>query len=255
MKKKIFYFNATSLYGRSMSQMLPHDELEMWHGHPDLYMKKLEEILISPVEADIGYFVDIDLRYPDNIKERTKKFPFYPEYKGIPEDKSNDYIKQRKPKNYTNRKKLISDWTDKKKYLIHQKMLKLYVRHGMVVEQIHEIISFKPNRWLEKYISFEKQKRNTTKKEFEKDFYKLLNNAALGKMMDNFHNLLKIQFIKKYDFEKNIEQQSKLTFKGILKSYETCDCYTFKQNEVLMDKPIYVGFAILEMSKLGMYET
>ena len=54
---------------------------------------------------------------------------------------------------------------------------------------------------------------------------------------------------------KNIKQQSKLTFNGIQKSYETCDSYTFKQNEVLIDKPIYLGLALLELNKLLMYET
>ena len=50
-------------------------------------------------------------------------------------------------------------------------------------------------------------------------------------------------------------QQSKLTFNGIHKSYEIRDSYTFKQNDVLMDKPIYVGFTIIELSKLHKYET
>ena len=46
-----------------------------------------------------------------------------------------------------------------------------------------------------------------------------------------------------------------MTFNGIHKSYENCDSYTHKQNEVLMDKPIYLGFSVLELSKLHMYET
>ena len=52
-----------------------------------------------------------------------------------------------------------------------------------------------------------------------------------------------------------MKQQSKLTFNGIHKSYENSDSYTFKQNEVLMDEPIYLGFSVLELSKLLMYET
>ena len=73
--------------------------------------------------------------------------------------------------------------------------------------------------------------------------------------MENVKNIVKMEFIKKDDTDKIIKEQSKLTFNGIHKSYENYDIYTYKQNEVLMDKPIYLGFAILELSKLLMYET
>ena len=73
--------------------------------------------------------------------------------------------------------------------------------------------------------------------------------------MENVRNRLKIKFVKKDDYREIIKQQSKLLFNGIHKSYENCDSYTFKQNEVLMDKPIYLGFSVLELSKLLMYET
>ena len=78
-------------------------------------------------------------------------------------------MKQIKPKNYTKSKKVICDWSDKKNYLVHYRMSKLYVRHGMVVEKIHERISFKQSKWLEKYINFNTQKRNKAKNEFEKN--------------------------------------------------------------------------------------
>ena len=73
--------------------------------------------------------------------------------------------------------------------------------------------------------------------------------------MENFRNRLKRKFIKKDDYREIIKQQSKLTFNGIHKAYENCDSYAFKQNEVLMYKPIYLGFSVLELSKLLMYET
>ena len=134
-------------------------------------------------------------------------------------------------------------------------MLKFYVRHGMIVEKIHEIISFKQSKWLEKYISFNTQKRNKAKNDLEKDFFKLLNNAAFGKFLENVRNRLGLELIKKGDIKKIIKQQSKLTFNGIQKSYENYDSYTFKKNEIVMVKAIYVGFSILELSKLHMYET
>ena len=146
--KKIIYMDATNLYGHSMIQPLPYDEIEMWHGHPDLYLNKLQEILNTPDDSDIDYFTEVDLKYPENKKEKTQKFPFCPENKIIPKENFNDYMKKIKPKNYTKAKKLSCDWTDKKKYLLHYRMLKFYVRHGMIVEKIHEIISFKQSKWL-----------------------------------------------------------------------------------------------------------
>ena len=69
-------------------------------------------------------------------------------------------------------------------------MLKFYVRHVMIVEKIHEIASFKQSKWLEKYISFITQKRNRSKNDFEKAFFKLLVKAAFGKFLENVRNRL-----------------------------------------------------------------
>ena len=247
--KKISYKDANNSYGWAMSEYLPYDEIKFDRN------VKLEDKLNTLDNSDIGYFIEVDLRYPENIKEKTKKFPPAPENKNIHKDKYNDYMKTVRPKNFTKAKKLICDWSDKKNYLINYRMLKNYVKHGMEVEKVHSIISFKQSKWLEKYINFNTQKRNKAKNYFEEDFYKLLNNAFYGKTMENVRNRIKVEFIRKDDTDKIIKQQSKLTFSGIHKSYENYDSYTFKQNEVLMDKPIYLGFSVLELSKLLMYET
>ena len=246
--KKILYMDATNLYGHSMSQMLPYDEIKF---EKDIC---LEGILNTADDNEIGYFLEVCFKYPDNIREKTKIFPFCPQNKKINPDKYNEYMNKIKPKNYTKSKKLICDWSDKKKYLIHYRMLKFYVRHGMVVEKIHGIISYKQSKRLEKYVGFITQKRNKAKNDFEKDFFKLLVNAAFGKFLENVRNRLALELIKKDDIKKIINRQSKLTFDGIQKSYENYDSYTFKKNEVVMDKTIYVGFSILELSKLHMYE-
>ena len=108
---------------------------------------------------------------------------------------------------------------------------------------------------MEKYINFNTQERNKAKNDFEKYFYNLLNNAFCGKTMENVRNRLGLKFSRKYENKEIIKHQSILTFNGIHKSYENCDSYVIKKNEVLMDKPIYLGFAVLELSKLHMYET
>ena len=247
--KKIFQVDANILYGHSMSQPLPFDETKIDKSI------KLEDILNTPADTDIGYFVEVDLKYSDNIEEKTKNFPFAPVNKKNNPDDFNDYMKTIKLNTYTQTKKLLCDWSDKKIYLIQYRMLKFYIRYGMIVDKVHNIISFKQRRWLKKYINFNTQKRNQAVNDFEEDFHKLLNNAFYGKTMENVRNRLKLKFIKKDDYGEIRKQQSKLTLNGIHKSYENCDSYTFKQNEVLMDRPIYLGFSALELSRLLMYET
>ena len=112
---------------------------------------------------------------------------------------------QTKPKNYVKSKKLVCDWTDKKNYLVHYRMLKFFVRHGNMVDKIHEIISSKQSNWLEKYINFNTKKQNKSKNDFEKDFYKLLNNTFFGKTMENVRNRLWLKFFRKDEFKEIIK--------------------------------------------------
>ena len=248
--KNIIYFDATNFYGFGMSQALPYDNIKF-----ETENVRLEEILNTPDDSDIGYFLEIDLEYPHNIRQKTRYFPFASENKSISKDDFSPYMKSIMPKNYVSHKKLICDWTDKRNYLFHYRMLKFYTRHGMKIKQVHRVISFKQSKWLEKYIDFNTQKRNQTVNDFEKDFYKLLNNAFYGKTMENIRNRCKIEIIKRDDHNKILRWQRKLTFSGICKSFSNCDSYLEKEHEILMDKPIYLGFAIIELSKLHMYET
>ena len=136
----------------------------------------------------MGYFLELDLKYPDEIKQKTKSFPFSLEKKVSLPEKLTDYMKQSSPENHSQCKKLICDWTDKKRYLIHSRRLKFSVIHGINVENVHEIISFKQSKWLEKYINLNTEKRNRAKNDFEKSFYKLINDALYGKTMGNVKN-------------------------------------------------------------------
>ena len=109
-------------------------------------------------------------------------------------------MKKIKPKIYTKSKKLLCDWSDKNNYLAQYRMSKFYVKHGMIIDKIHEVITFKQSNWLEKYKSFKTQKRNKAKEDFEKDFYELLNNAFC-KTMENVRNRCKKEFTKKGEYK------------------------------------------------------
>ena len=146
--KKILYIDANSLYGHSMSQASPYDEIKFDKN------VKLEDILNSPNDSDIGYFNEVNLKYPDNKKHRTKLFQLAPVNNTINPDDFSDYMKEIKLSTYTETRKLFCDYTYKRYHLIHYRMLKFFIRHGLIVDKIHEIISFKQNKWLEKKINF-----------------------------------------------------------------------------------------------------
>ena len=100
---------------------------------------KLEENLNTLDDNVVGFFIGVDLKYPANIKEKTTTFPLAPLNKPIDKDKYNDYMKKIQSKDYTKSKKLICDWSEKKKCLIHYGILKFFVRHGMIVEKFMKL--------------------------------------------------------------------------------------------------------------------
>ena len=102
--KKLLYMDANILYGHSMSQVLPYEEIEMWNDHPDLFMNKLEEILKTPDDSDFGNFNEVVLKYPDETKGKTRSFPFRPECKICKKIEFNDYMKNIKPDSHTQKK-------------------------------------------------------------------------------------------------------------------------------------------------------
>ena len=147
-----------------------------------------------------------------------------------------------KPDNYTQNKKSICDWTVKMKTLIPYRMLNFYVRHGMIVDKVHEIISLRQSKWLEKYFNFNTTKRNKAKNDFEKD---LLKTAFYGQTVKNVKNKVKLKIIGKDDNEKFIKHQPKLTFNDAHKSYTNYDSYTVKQTKDLRNFEDILDFSNL----------
>ena len=123
----------------------------------------------------------------------------------------------------------------------------------MKVNKIHNIYRFKQSPWLAKYIDHNTKKRTVAKTNFEKDLYKLLNNAFFGKTMENVRDRCNLEFISHTKYEEIIKRQSKLSFKGIINHYRDFSIYKYDKEQITFDKPIYLGFTVLELSKLLMY--
>ena len=169
-------------------------------------------------------------------------------------DLFSNYMNRVKQPNYKPTPKLMCDQTDKHKYMMHYRMFKFYINMGMKVTKIHTIYRFKQSPWLAEYIDHNTQKRTVAKTNFEKDLYKLMNNAFFGKTIENVRYRTNIELIPHTEIERIIKRQSKLSFKGLAQHYKDFSLYENDKEIVTFDKPIYLGFTVLELSKLLMYE-
>ena len=89
--------------------------------------------------------------------------------------------------------KLVPNLQNKTKYVLHFKNLKQYLSLGMRLSKIHRILTFQQSTWLKPYIDYNTDKRKQATNDFEKDFYKLLNNAVYGKTMENLRNHVNVE--------------------------------------------------------------
>ena len=148
--------------------------------------------------------------------------------------------------------KLVPQLYDKKKYVVHIKALQQALNHGLVLEKIHRVIEFKQSAWMKEYIDFNTKLRTEAKNDFEKDFYKLMNNSVFRKTMENIRRHRNIKLVN--NKEDYLKQVMKPNFKsGTLLGPDLMSCEMGKV-KVKMNKPVYLGQAIQDLSKTIMYE-
>ena len=128
------------------------------------------------------------------------------------------------------------------------------LQHGLRLDRIHRAIEFNQLPWLKTYIDidFNTQLRMAATNDFEKDFFKLMNNLIFGKAMENIrkHRNIKLAMTE----EKYLCMVMKSNFKsGVLFDENLTGCEMGKI-KVVMNKPVYLGQAILDLSKIVMYE-
>ena len=249
-ERKIIYEDLNNLYGWSMSQYLPTGDFR----EIQVTRSSLKTILRTPDNDEHGFLIECDLEYPNNIHKKTMHFPLLPEKKTVKVEDFSPYMKTNKPEKYKPTEKLIMDQTNKHRYFLHYRDLKFYIRHGIRILNIHTVYKFKQSPWLAKYIKYNTEQRKKAKTDFEKHFYKLMNNSFYGKTIENIRRRLNLDLIDKSDIHRILNRLSKLSFDDKIAEYEKFNLYSFNKETIKFTKPIYVGFSVLELSKLLMYE-
>ena len=222
------YLDANNLYGWAMSQPLPAGGFKWVDVNPN-------EIPELATRTDKGYLLEVDVSYPKELHNPHNDLPFMCERMEI-----------------NGVEKLVPNLRDKKNYVIHIQALNQALQHRLRLDGIHQAIEFDQSPWLKTYIDFNTQLRRAATNNFEKDFFKLMNNSVFGKMMENIRKHRNIGLVTAE--EKYLRTVMKPNFKsGVLFGGNLMSCEMGKI-KVVMNKPVYLGQAILDLSKIVMYE-
>ena len=221
--KHILYLDASNLYGWAMSKPLPHknfrwipdDELKNWKSKPCI--------------------LEVDLEYPKDLLDFHNEYPLAPEKLTIGKVE-----------------KLIPNLNDKSKYVLHHENLKLYLKMGLKLVKIHRGITFEESCFMKSYIDLNTNMRAKGTTDFEKDFYKLMNNSVFGKTMENVRNRVNVKLVTN---EKALNKLvKKPNYKRVSEFHENLVAVHMEKTTVELDKPIYLGMSILDLSKTLMYK-
>ena len=234
---KTYNPDANNLYGWAMSQNLPtHGFKWMTNITEEKVMEILEKANHSMSNfGRKGYIFEVDLEYPPHLWDLHNDYPLAPEkmiVNGV--------------------EKLICHFKPRKNYVVHYRNLRQYLELGMRITAVHRGISFYQSHWMESYIRKNTELRMRASNNFEKDFFKLMNNSVFGKTIENIRKRQNIYLID------NRKKAVKLSSKP---NFDRCTIFDkhlievhMKNIEVYFGKPVYVGQAILDLSKTLMFD-
>ena len=178
--------------------------------------------------------LEVDIEYPKQLWSQHKDLRFLPDRNKL-----------------DNTKKLVTAIEDKEKYVIHISTLKQALNHGTKFKKVHRLIEFRQEAWLKAYIDMDTELRMQAKNEFEKDFFKLMNNSVFGKTMENVRNHRDIRLVTTYERRKKLVSEP--NYHTTKHFSENLAAIEMRKTKVKMNKPVYLGISILDISKTLMW--
>ncbi|KAK5646714.1 hypothetical protein RI129_005178 [Pyrocoelia pectoralis] len=210
----LIYYDVNNLYGRTMEEFLPYGEFS-FVDEPNI-----ECILNNPDDSDIGYIVDCDLDYPRELHDSHSDLPLAPEHMIPPAPN-----------------------------------LKMYLEQGLKLVKINRVLRFKQSAWLKTYIALNTALRQASKNDFDKNFFKLMINSVFGKLMENVRKYKDVRLVTKWDGRFGARDLiSKPNFHSCAIFDNDMAIIQMNKLEVFLNKPIYAGFSVLDVSKTFLYD-
>lgn len=225
------YFDANNLYGWAMSKPLPHS------GFKWVDPCTLDDILTIPENGEKGYILECDIEYPQTLHDHHYDLPLLAK-SDIPPGKKQT--------------KLMTTLENKYKYVAHYRIIQQAIVLGLKVTKIHRALQFNQSCWLKPYIDSNTKRRANSKSAFQKDFFKLMNNSIFGKTLENKRKHKNVRLVTDTKVLEKLVAKPNFNTSIIVNEYLVA--VSMNKTVVKMDRPIYVGMSILDISKVLMYD-
>ena len=249
-KRKSFinHIDATNLYGWAMSQKLPTGNFKFLNTEQiqDRFNILTEDIEKYQLNCNTGVVYEVSIEYPNTLHDYHNDYPLLPEIlqvNGIP--------------------KLIPNLGNKQFYILNEANLIQAIKLGLKLTKIHRAISFDQSNWLQAYINKNTNLRKNACNDFEKDFFKLMNNSVFGKTMENIRKRSNLEILNDNpnvaDYNQTLQKLTRFSNKPNYKEPKTLynsniKVFHFTKTKIAYNKPIYVGAQILDISKTLMFD-
>lgn len=231
-----------NLYGGAMSESLPVGGF-IWLTEEEKESFKSLELIKSKVSEnlDLGYFVEVDIHYPKKSHDEHSDLPFLPIHE-TPDD-SKCRIK-----------KLLCTVKDKVKYILHHDNLIQCLSHGLVLQKVHRVLQFDQKPFLQPYIQLNTIKRAQATDNFQRNLFKLLVNSIYGKSLQNQRRHRDVKLVTKWEGRYGARNYiASHLFKSVSIFEENFVSIELSKSSIMLNKPLYIGASILDISKRMMY--
>ena len=231
----LLYVDVNNLYGSSLSKKLPYKNFKLITD--DVVLSTICDNLPDEY-ADVGYYLDVNLHIPEACHNRLADLPPAP-------------LTEKPPGSNVN--KLLLTLNDKKNYCVHSALLKFYIEvMGVVVTKVNKAIQFSQTEIFKRYIDDNTTKRAQATSKFQKDYYKLKNNSLYGKTVENLRKRKDVRLCNRRDVF--VKYVSKPLFKRAIQIDANLTAAVLTKEHICLNRPVFVGQAVLDLSKLLMYQ-
>ncbi|KAK3801763.1 hypothetical protein RRG08_043778 [Elysia crispata] len=248
----ILYLDANNLYGWAMSQPLPTGGFR-WVEDCDGLVGTIQD---QPADGPEGFILEVDLEYPQELHDEHNAYPLAPERMVVQKEWMSEYQHGLLGKGMASAEveKLVPNLRDKNHYVLHYRNLQLYLGLGMKLKKVHRALRFEQSPWMEPYIRMNTELRKQATSAFEKDLYKLMNNSVFGKTMENLRKRVDVKLVRAHEEDKLRRLLASPSFARANIFDDDLAAIEVHKSRLVLNRPVYVGMSILDLSKTLMYD-